>query len=111
MPEGPFAKAEQPLVLWVGKDWKRPDLFVTMAEQLRDTGARFVLVGSLPADLAVRIDAGQWSHVERLGTGRWMRAPTRMAGTKGLDRGPSCARSGMSSSKILHRRHISERSA
>jgi glycosyltransferase involved in cell wall biosynthesis len=68
VPEGPFVKANPPLVLWVGKDWKRPAAFVRAAEALGELDARFVLVGSLPTELATAIDAGRWTNVSRVGT-------------------------------------------
>jgi glycosyltransferase involved in cell wall biosynthesis len=66
--EGSFPKVRPPLVLWVGKDWKRPAAFVEIAERLRDLDARFVMVGSLPPELAAEIDARRWDNVTRVGT-------------------------------------------
>jgi glycosyltransferase involved in cell wall biosynthesis len=68
VPEGPFTKVDPPLVLWVGKDWKRPAEFVEIAQRLCDLDARFVMVGSVPPELGAEIDRRRWQNVTRLGT-------------------------------------------
>ena len=48
-PEEPLVKEASPLVVWVAnlKPWKRPDVFVRLANRLGDiAGARFIMVGA-----------------------------------------------------------------
>ncbi len=51
VPEGSFKKASPPSVLWCAqmtnwRDWKRPELFLSIAEELGEMG-RFVVVGGM----------------------------------------------------------------
>jgi len=47
IPEVPFKKEVPPLVLWISrlKKVKRPELFLQIAEELKDLNARFLLIG------------------------------------------------------------------
>ena len=47
VPCPPFAKASPPIVAWVAnmRAWKRPELFIQLAEELQHTNARFVIAG------------------------------------------------------------------
>lgn len=51
VPLGGFPKPEPPIVLWLAslKEWKRPEIFVDLAEECSDLQARFQIVGR-PAD-------------------------------------------------------------
>lgn len=67
------------IVLWVGRDvsWKRPELFVRLAEQLRDTGWRFVMIGANSDSKAVEA-LGPLSFVE---TEKWFGRASIFANT------------------------------
>ncbi len=48
IPEPPFVKSDPPIVLWLGRlnaAWKRPRVFLRLAQQLLAVPARFVMIG------------------------------------------------------------------
>ena len=48
IPKDPFKKEIPPTILWISRlvDWKRPELFLKIAEELKDTKAHFILIGN-----------------------------------------------------------------
>lgn len=47
VPNLPFVKDQDPLIAWVAniKPWKQPEVFIELADRLRDTNAQFVMAG------------------------------------------------------------------
>jgi glycosyltransferase involved in cell wall biosynthesis len=52
IPEYPIIKDNKVKVVWIAnlKDWKQPDVFITLAEALRHRPAEFVMVGKDPGN-------------------------------------------------------------
>lgn len=47
IPKGPFKKDKPPMILWISRllDWKRPELFLKIAEDLKNLEVTFLLIG------------------------------------------------------------------
>ncbi len=52
VPEGPFKKEKPPIISWIAniKKWKKPELFLDLAEKFEDYSAKFIMAGRPAVD-------------------------------------------------------------
>lgn len=66
VPRRPFIKESPQTVLWIGKQWKMPEVFLALAQRLSDLDASFILIGAFSRSFRRKHTGARVSVVHRL---------------------------------------------